>query len=114
MGIEGREQKVSLMNKVVSLGVSFLFLSIGEDSWAFQMWDDRLWEVENLEGLLYGTWRSLKNRSLFGETELKTEKKTREIIRTSSLWKLFSRLNSNFQKPEVPPPDWQVFSKKIK
>jgi hypothetical protein len=43
--------------------------------------------------------------------KLKKEKKTE--IRISGLWKLFSRLDSNFQKPERPHQTGRSFQKKI-
>jgi hypothetical protein len=50
---------------------------------------------------LYGTVTCEKNRSLLEETEFFKCKKKRGI-RTSGVWKLVSRLESNFQKREGP------------
>ncbi len=57
----------------------------------------RLRAVKNVEGPLYGIFAWLKNRSIFEDTEFLNDKE-REI-RTSGL---FSRLDSNFEKPEGP------------
>jgi hypothetical protein len=68
-------------------------------------------EVEHLEGPLHGTFTCVKNQSIFEEIEFKNE--TKRLIITFGLYKLFSRQNSNFQKPEGPHQIGRVFQKKI-
>jgi hypothetical protein len=51
-------------------------------------------EAKTLDRPLCRTFTCIKNWSIFEKTEIKKGK-----IRSSDLWKLFSRLDSNFQKP---------------